>query len=109
LADDLQLARAASEAALATEGVHRLGSGRFVEAATYGAGEKVSGVVVTLEEVQVHVVAVYPLPKPIPDLAQSIRERVAPRVEGRKVTVVVEDIEAAGETGTTGSEQVVET
>lgn len=100
MAEDLQIARAASEAALATEGVHRLGSGRFVEAATYGPGEKVSGVVVTPEEIQVHVVAVYPLPKPIPELARSIRERVAPKVGNREVTVVVEDLEMGDEPGT---------
>ena len=32
-------------AALATEGVHAMGRGRFVEAATYEGAEKVSGVV----------------------------------------------------------------
>ncbi len=64
-----------------------------MEAATYGPGEKVSGVVVTPEEVQVHVVAAYPLPKPIPELAQDIRERVSPKVGSRGVTVVVEDLE----------------
>lgn len=109
MADDLQLARAASEAALATEGVHRLGSGRFVEAATYGAGDKVSGVVVTPEEVVVHVVAIYPMPKPIPELAQTIIERVAPKMEGRKTTVVIEDLEMVTEPGASGSGQAVET
>lgn len=95
MADELQLARAASEAALATDGVNRLGTGRFVEAATYGPGEKVSGVVVMPEEVQVHVVLGYPLTKPIPEVANSIRENVGPRVEGRTTTVVVEDIEVS--------------
>lgn len=97
MADALQLARAASDAALATKGVHRLGAGLFVEAATYGAGEKVSGVVVTPEKVQVHVVASYPLDKPVPELAEDIRERVAPEVEGRDTDVVIEDIEVVEE------------
>jgi uncharacterized alkaline shock family protein YloU len=95
LAEDLQIARAAVEAALATEGVRSMGSGRYAEAATYGAGEKVSGVVVRPEEVEVHVVLGYPLPRPIPELASRIMERVAPRVEGRRVEIVVEDLEVA--------------
>ncbi len=93
MADNLQLARAAHEAALSIKGVHRLGAGRFVEAATYGAGEKVSGVVVTPERVEVHIVATYPSDKPVSELAQEIREKVIPEVEGRDTDVVVEDLE----------------
>jgi hypothetical protein len=72
-----------------------MGRGRFVEAATYEGGEKVSGVVVRPEEIEVHVVARYPLPKPIPDLAADIIERVAPQAGGRRINVVVEDLEVA--------------
>lgn len=97
MADDLQLARAASEAALSTDGVNRLGSGRFAEAATYGAGEKVSGVVVMPEEVQVHVVLQYPLVRSIPDIAENIKKKVDPEVEGRETTVVIEDLEVTDE------------
>ena len=93
MAEDLQLARAASEAALATDGVNRLGNGRFAEAATYGVGEKVNGVVVMPEEVQVHVVLQYPLKHPIPEIAENIRKKVGPEVEGRETTVIVEDLE----------------
>jgi uncharacterized alkaline shock family protein YloU len=95
LDNDLQLARTASEAALATEGVYSLGTGRYVEAATYGAGEKGTGVVVSPEEVRVHIVVRYPLPEPIPALAERIRERVASKSGGRAATVVVEDLEVA--------------
>jgi hypothetical protein len=95
LADGIQLARAASEAALATEGVHALGHGRFVEAATYEGSEKVSGVVVGPEDLEIHIVASYPLPRPIPEIAERIRERVAPEAGGRKTTVVVDDLEVA--------------
>ena len=95
MADDLQLARAAREAALATEGVRRLGTGRWSEAATYGPGEKVSGVVVEPDEVEVHIVVGYPLTQSIPALAQRVRERVALSV-GRATTVVVEDLEVEG-------------
>ena len=91
--DDLRLARTVSEAALATEGVYSLGTGRYVEAATYGAGEKVTGVVVGPDEVTVHIVVRYPLPEPIPALAERVRERAASRVGGRATTVVVEDLE----------------
>jgi hypothetical protein len=92
LDDDLQVARAVSEAALTTDGVYSLGTGRYVEAATYGPGEKVSGVVVNPDEVRVHIVLRYPLAEPIPVLAERIRERAAPRAGGRATTVVVEDL-----------------
>jgi hypothetical protein len=95
LADGIQLARAATEAALATEGVHSMGRGRWVEAATYEGSEKVSGVVVGPEELEIHIVADYPLPRPIPELAENIRERVAPQAGGRRTRVVVEDLEVA--------------
>jgi hypothetical protein len=93
LAEDLQLARAISEMALATDGVYALATGRFVEVATYGAGDKVTGVFVDPDEVRVHIVARYPLSEPIPALAERIREQIAPRAGGRAATVVVEDIE----------------
>lgn len=93
MADELQLARAASEAALATEGVHSLGTGRYVEAATYEGSEKVTGVVVRPDEIEIHIVARYPLPKPIPEISRSIVERVSSQAGDRRTTVVVEDIE----------------
>ena len=84
-------------AALATEGVHAMGRGRYVEAATYDGPEKVSGVVVGPDEVQVHVVVRWPLPKPIPAIAASIIERVAPQAGGRKTTVMVDDLEVGAD------------
>ena len=95
MADGIELARVASEAALATEGVYSMGRGRYVEAATYEGSEKVSGVVVTPDDLEIHVVARYPLPRPIPEIAENIRERVAPEAGGRKTTVVVDDLEVA--------------
>ena len=97
MADDLQLARAASDAALATDGVHSLGSGLFVEAATYGVGEAVSGVVVTDNKVEVHIIAEYRTSKSIPEIAEGVKENVAPEVEGRETAVVVEDLEVVQE------------
>ncbi len=99
MADELQLARTVSEAVLATEGVYSLGVGRYAEAATYGAGEKVTGVVVDLDEVRVHIVAHYPLSEPIPALAERVRDRLASEVGGRTTTVVVEDLEVAQDEG----------
>ena len=93
MADGIQLARAAVEAALATEGVHAMGRGRYVEAATYEGSERVSGVVVGPEDLEIHIVARYPLPRPIPEIAENIRERVAPQAGGRRTRVVVEDLE----------------
>ena len=72
-----------------------MGRGRWAEAATYEGGEKVSGVVVKPEEVEIHIVARYPLPKPIPKIAGEIMERVGPQAGGRRTTVVVEDLEVA--------------
>ncbi|HET7270334.1 MAG TPA: hypothetical protein VFI90_04540 [Rubrobacter sp.] len=95
MAEGIELARAAAGAALATEGVHSLGRGRYAEAATYEGSEKVSGVVVGPDDLEIHIIARYPLPRPIPEIAESIRERVAPEAGGRKTTVVVEDLEVA--------------
>lgn len=80
-------------AALATEGVHSMGRGRFVEAATYEGSEKVSGVVVDPEKVEIHVVVRWPLPKPIPEIAGSIRERIASEAAGRRTIIMVDDLE----------------
>ena len=70
-----------------------MGRGRFVEAATYEGSEKVSGVVVGPEDLEIHIVARYPLPSPIPEIAENIRERVVPQAAGRRIRVVVEDLE----------------
>lgn len=74
-----------------------MGRGRFVEAATYEGSEKVSGVIVRPEELEIHIVARYPLPEPIPEIARSIMERVAPQAGDRRTVVVVEDLEVVDE------------
>ena len=84
-------------AALATEGVHAMGRGRFVEAATYEGAEKVSGVVVDPEKVEIHVVGRWPLPKPIPEIAGNIRERIAPEAAGRETIIMVDDLEVGAD------------
>ncbi|MDQ3497619.1 MAG: hypothetical protein M3514_08960 [Actinomycetota bacterium] len=97
MATDIQVARVVSVAALATEGVHAMGRGRYVEAATYDGAEKVSGVVVDPEKVEVHVVVRWPLPKPIPEIAGSIRERIVPQVGGRRTIIMVDDLEVGAD------------
>ncbi|WP_273844073.1 hypothetical protein [Rubrobacter calidifluminis] len=90
------MARAASEAALAVEGVVRLGSGVYAEAATYGANDKVVGVVVgSGGELEVHVVAGYPPPKSLPELGREVKDEVSRRVGNgrREVSVVIDDVE----------------
>ncbi|CAN5132330.1 hypothetical protein BH24ACT16_BH24ACT16_03740 [soil metagenome] len=99
VADELQVARAVADTALSTEGIHSLGTGAFSEVATYGPGEKVLGVIVTEGEVEVHIVALYPLKGSVPELAGAVRDRVAPDAEGRRIDVVVEDIALEGESG----------
>ena len=84
-------------AALATEGVHAMGRGRFVEAATYDGAEKVSGVIVDPEKVEVHVVVRWPLPKPIPEIAGNIRERITPQVGERRTIIMVDDLEVGAD------------
>lgn len=100
MTDDLRLARAVRDAALATGGVYRMGAGRYVEAETYGlGGEKVSGVVVTGDEVRAHIVVGYPLDKTIPEVTRSLLERVAPLARKRGPLVVVEDLEVVADEG----------
>lgn len=70
-----------------------MGRGRYAEAATYEGSEKVLGVVVGPEDLEIHIVAAYPLPRPIPEIAENIRERVAAQAGGRRTRVVVEDLE----------------
>ncbi|QYJ14226.1 hypothetical protein Rxycam_00022 [Rubrobacter xylanophilus DSM 9941] len=94
---DLAVARSIAEAVLALKGVYSLGAGRYAEAATYGAGEKVVGVVVDSEEARVHIVVSYPQGTPIPDLIEQVR-RVAKRyAKDRRVSVVIEDVQITGD------------
>ena len=76
-----------------------MGRGRYAEAATYEGSEKVSGVVVGPDDLEIHIVARYPLPRPIPEIAENIRERVATEAGGRKTVVVVDDLEVVGDEG----------
>ena len=61
--------------------------------ATYLPGRTVSGVAVRAGEVEVCVTARYGLP--LPEVAEQVRQAVAPLVPGRVVDVVIGDIAVA--------------
>lgn len=88
----LQTARAVREAALAADGVFELGKGLFVEAATYDGGEKVSGVVVDDDSVEVHLVLDYPLLKPIPEIDRDLKRTLGSKSGGRTMNLIFEDV-----------------
>jgi len=84
--------------------VARLSSGRDGTAVTYGPGASVVGVRFTDRGVEVHVVTIWGI-API-DAAAEVRETLRPRVNGRAIHVVIEDIDSpprAYETTTVGS------
>jgi hypothetical protein len=61
-----------------------------IPVATYLPGRTVSGVAVRAGEVEISVVARYG--RPLPQIAEQVRQAVAPLVPGRAVDVVIADI-----------------
>jgi hypothetical protein len=51
--------------------------------------------VVGPDDLEIHIVVAYPLERPIPQIAEDVRGRVAREAGGRKIRVVVEDLEVA--------------
>jgi hypothetical protein len=90
---DGTLAEAVAAGACAVPGVARLSGGKAGQVATYLPGRRVSGVRVTGDSVEVHLVARWVAS--LPQLAQDVRAALDPLVAGRAVTVFVEDIESA--------------
>lgn len=76
--------------------VASLFGGELDEIATYLPGEKVSGVRLRDDRVQLHVVARWGVT--VGDLESDVRAAVAPLVGGRAVDVHVEDLEVPEET-----------
>lgn len=78
-------------------GVADLHGGVFGEVATYADGRRVAGVRLGGgghgPRVEIHLTAVYPAD--LPALADAVRARVAPHVDG-PVDVVVQDVVASG-------------
>lgn len=84
------MAEAIAAAAVRVAGVDRLSGGKFGQIATYAPGRKVTGVRVSVDHIEVHVVAEWV--SSLPHLAEDVRTAVAPLAEGRPVSVFVDDI-----------------
>lgn len=67
-----------------------LSGGPFGAAATYLPGRKVSGVQISQDTLEVHVVGRYGVP--VAELAHQVRRALSGRVRGRRVDIVVEDL-----------------
>lgn len=77
----------------AVPGVARLCGGKAGEIATYLPGRRVSGVRISDDGVDVHLVARWVAS--LPQLAQDVRTALRPVVGDRPVSVFVEDVEVA--------------
>ncbi len=84
-ASEVSLARAVVAAVRGVPSVANLSPGRFAEAATYGPGEKVRGVVIhragSALDIEVHVCALYVDSLVLPELAARVRTAVRQSVE----------------------------
>jgi len=99
---EVSLARAVVAALRGVPGVADVSPGRFAEAATYGPGEKVRGVVVgrtgdTLD-IDVHLCALYADSLVLPELAARVRSAVRQAVEAldagplRRIDIAFDDL-----------------
>lgn len=95
-------AEAVRRAALTCVHVAALSAGEHGEAATYLPGERVVGVQVRDDSVVLHVVARYGVAAR--DLAGAVRAAVAQKVAGRRVDVVIADIQLPAEPAGAGTE-----
>ena len=84
-ASEVSLARAVVAAVRGVPSVANLSPGRFAEAATYGPGERVRGVVIrragSALDIEVHVCALYVDSLVLPELAARVRTAVRQAVE----------------------------
>lgn len=78
-------------AVAACHGVAGLSGGAFGEVATYLEGRRVSGVRLTDEAVEVHVVAQWGVP--LREVAQEVRAACARVIPGRRVDVTFDDVD----------------
>jgi hypothetical protein len=90
LESEARTAEKIAEQIMRVPGVYSLGRGRLVEAATYGRGKTVRGVVVESESVTVHIIAEAPAGLPLPELAERVRRAVTPAP--RVLDLVIEDL-----------------
>jgi uncharacterized alkaline shock family protein YloU len=101
-ADDTTLARAVLGAVRAVPGVADVSPGLFAEAATYGRGERVRGVVVRRVagglELEIHLAAAYAPSTFLPDLADRVRHVARQSVDSLgagpvgRIDVAIDDV-----------------
>jgi uncharacterized alkaline shock family protein YloU len=99
---EVSIARAIVAAVLGVPGVAEVSPGRFAEAATYGPGEHVRGVVVgraaSALDIEVHLCARYAEWLALPELAARVRSAVRQSVEElgvgplRRIDVAFDDL-----------------
>jgi len=99
---EVSIARAIVAAVRGVPGVADVSPGRFAEAATYGPGEKVPGVVVgraaSALDIEVHLCALYADSLVLTDLAARVRSAVRQSVGGlgagllRRIDVTFDDL-----------------
>jgi len=99
---EVSIARAIVAAVRSVPGVADVSPGRFAEAATYGPGEKVRGVVVgravDVLDIEVHLCALYADSLVLPELAAQVRSAVRQSVEAlgvgllRRIDVAFDDL-----------------
>ncbi len=100
--NEVNIARAIVAAVRSVPGVADVSPGRFAEAATYGPGERVRGVVlgraVSALDIEVHLCARYADSLVLPELAARVRSAVRQSVEGigvgplRRIDVAFDDL-----------------
>lgn len=105
--DDLTLARAVRVTVESLPGVSRVSAGRFVQAATYGPGATVHGVVISRAagtlDIEVHLVARYARTLVLPKLAEHIRRTVRRIVEplagqpAGRIDIMFDDLDVEAE------------
>ena len=71
-------------------GVTDLSAGPFGTTVTYLPGERLPGVAVTDDEVEISVVA--ELGRPLPELAEQVRRAVTDLAGGRRINVRIHDV-----------------
>ena len=86
---------AVATAALSCPEVAGMSGGLVGEVATYLPGRQVTGVRLTDEEVEVHIVARWG--RPLPEVADAVRRAVGAVAGGLRTSVFVEDIELPSE------------
>lgn len=101
--DDSDLAVRIAAAVTAAPEVAELSGGRLGSVATYGPGRPVRGVSVHDTDVEVRVVA-RPV-RPLPEIAESVRQAVLPLAGDRTVNVVIEDLAAAPDGDSAGTDE----